>query len=60
MDIEKLPPYERIEELARRANAERSLYIGEMIGEFLCVTWAGLKSAAHWVVYSTLRTRPTH
>ena len=57
MNIDKLPPHERIEALARRAGVERSLYIGEMIGEFLSITWAGLKAAGHWVVYSTLRPR---
>jgi hypothetical protein len=60
MNIEKLPPHERIEALARRAGAERSLYIGQMIGEAISVTWAALKAAGHWVVYSTMRPRHTH
>jgi hypothetical protein len=60
MNVNNLPPPERIEALARRAGVERSLYLGELIGEFLSVTWAGLKSVAHWVVYSTMRPRHTH
>lgn len=60
MNVNKLPPPERIEALARRAGVERSLYLGEMIGEGLSVAWAALKAAGHWVVYSTMRPRHTH
>ena len=57
MNVNSLPPPARIEALARRAGVERSLYLGEMIGEGLAISWAALKAAGHWVVYSTLRVR---
>jgi hypothetical protein len=60
MNVDKLPPPERIEALARRAGAERSLYLGEMIGEGISVTWTAMKSLGHWVADNTIRPRHTH
>jgi hypothetical protein len=40
-------PYDaRIEALARRAGAERSLYLGEAIGNALAIAWQAIEWAA--------------
>lgn len=37
-------PYDRIEALARRHGVERSLYLGEAIGNVLAIAWDALGS----------------
>jgi hypothetical protein len=53
MNVDKLPPPERIEALARRAGAERSLYL-------IAVQVTEMKSLGHWVADNTIRPRHTH
>lgn len=53
---------DRIHEIARRAGCERSLYIGEAIGNTLAIAWEGLAALGAWARRSTLalvhRNRP--
>jgi predicted transcriptional regulator len=44
-----LPADDRIHELARRADHERSLYIGEAIGHMLVIAWDALGSIGNWL-----------
>ncbi len=40
---------EHIEEIARRAGMERSLYMGEAIGNALAIAWQALGSLGGWI-----------
>lgn len=49
----------RIDELARQAGEEHSLYLGEAIGNALAIAWEGFASLGNWAraVTRRLRTR---
>ena len=49
MNIEDYPSTERLEMLARRAGMERSLYLGEAIGNALVIAWDALAAAGAWL-----------
>ena len=47
----------RIEDLARSVGAERSLYMGEAIGNALAIAWQALGSLGGWFRREVPRTR---
>ena len=48
---------QRIDELARRAGAERSLYMGEAIGNALAIAWQALGALGGWLRRAVPRIR---
>ncbi len=47
----------RIEEIARRAGMEHSLYMGEAIGNALAIAWEGIGSLGGWFRRGSPRAR---
>ncbi len=47
--LRNLPTSDRIQILVRQADAARSIYIGELIGEGLIAASNGLKAVGGWI-----------
>ena len=56
MDTKTYDP-RRIEEIARRAGMERSLYMGEAIGNALAIAWHALGALGGWLRRAVPRIR---
>jgi hypothetical protein len=54
----ELPEHLRIDSLARREGMERSLYLGEAIGQALLIAWGAFGSIGSWMHRAPARLHP--
>ncbi len=52
--------YLALEELIRRARAERSAALGEMIADGIVATWRGIQRASAFVKHAAENVGPAH